>query len=146
MVSRLDITWLHVRVMWPQTSGNPPVPYHSRNWREVWANQLYRRWISSCPRRVWLRRQTPNCFTTFLAHTSLDCFTRNTIALELWITYSSTCGNPYVPTSSALTSPPGAIPPCVWQAVSAFRPRIWHLGSARGRSIDIYMKFFVYLW
>ena len=66
--------------------------------------------------------KTPNCFTTFLAHTSLDCFARNTIVLELWITYSSTCGNPYVPTSSALTSPPGAIPPCVWQAVSAFCP------------------------
>ena len=68
--------------------------------------------------------KTPNCFTTILTHTSLDCFARNTNALELWITYSSTCGNPYVPTSSALMLPPGAIPPCVWQAVSAFRPRI----------------------
>ena len=66
----------------------------------------------------------PNCFTTFLAYISLDCFARNSIALELWITYSLTCGNPYVPTSSALTSPTGAIPPCVWQAVTAFRRRI----------------------
>ena len=67
---------------------------------------------------------TPNCFATFIAHTSLDCFARNSIALEFWITYSLTCGNPYVPTSSALASPPGAILPCVWQAVSAFCPRI----------------------
>ena len=65
---------------------------------------------------------TSQCFLPTPVWTS--DFARNSIVLELWIMYSSTSGNLYGPTSSALTSPPGAIPPCVWQAVSAFRPRI----------------------